>query len=253
MSKQLLREWIALDYKPELIKESREKNGGKLIMQGIIQKCDTENQNKRIYPENILRREIENYQKAVRENRAVGELDHPESSSVSLKNVSHVIREMWWDGQSVMGRVEILPTPQGKVLESIIESGVTIGISSRGVGSTEKGRTAEKIIDKLEAEGDQVVFMEDELRSIHTTLTHMAEVKKEAQKEISDLKKSISGNQKRLELYGFKVYSQNDEDGILEEIFKRIGIENGTFCEIGVENGLECNTLYLIHKGWIGS
>lgn len=74
-----------------------------------------------------------------------------------------------------------------------------------------------------------------------------------ARREISDLKKSISGNQKRLELYGFKVYSQNDEDGILEEIFKRIGIENGTFCEIGVENGLECNTLYLIHKGWIGS
>lgn len=140
MSKQLLREWIALDYKPELIKESREKNAGKLIMQGIIQRCDTENQNKRVYPENILKREIENYQKAVRENRAVGELDHPESSSVSLKNVSHVIREMWWDGQNVMGRVEILPTPQGKVLESIVESGVTIGISSRGVGSTEKGR-----------------------------------------------------------------------------------------------------------------
>ena len=139
MSKKLLREWIALEYKPELIKESREKNGGKLIMQGIIQKCDTENQNKRVYPQDILRREIENYQKAVRESRAVGELDHPETSSVSLKNVSHIIREMWWDGQSVLGRVEILPTPQGKVLESLVDAGVTIGISSRGVGSTEKG------------------------------------------------------------------------------------------------------------------
>lgn len=148
MSKQLLREWIALEYKPELIKESREKNGGKLIMQGIIQKSDTENQNKRIYPANILRREIENYQKAVRENRAVGELDHPETSSVSLKNASHVIREMWWDGQNVMGRVEILPTPQGKILESIVDAGVTIGISSRGVGSTEKGSNGFDIVQQ---------------------------------------------------------------------------------------------------------
>lgn len=136
--KQLLREWIALDYKPELVKESREKNGGKLILQGIIQKADTQNQNKRIYPKEILHREIENYQKAVRENRAVGELDHPESSSVSLQNVSHIIREMGWHGNDVLGRVEILPTPKGKILESLLEAGVVIGISSRGVGSTEK-------------------------------------------------------------------------------------------------------------------
>lgn len=136
--KKLLREWIALDYKPDLLKESRDKNGGKIILQGIIQKADTKNQNKRVYPREILHREIENYQKAVRESRAVGELDHPESSSVSLKNVSHIIREMWWDGSDVRGKVEILPTPQGKILEQLLESGVMIGISSRGVGSTEQ-------------------------------------------------------------------------------------------------------------------
>ncbi len=139
MSKtQILREWYAVDYKPELIKESRSQNGGKLILQGIIQKANTQNQNKRIYPQAVLRREIENYQKAVRENRAVGELDHPESSSVSLERVSHVIREMYWDGDNVIGRVEVLPTPKGQILESLLESGITIGISSRGVGSTEK-------------------------------------------------------------------------------------------------------------------
>lgn len=138
--KKLLREWIALDYKPELIKESREKNGGKLILQGIIQKANTKNQNKRVYPREILHREIENYQKAVRENRAVGELDHPESSTVSLERVSHVIREMAWDGDNVIGRVEVLPTPKGKILEQLLESGITIGISSRGVGSTEQTR-----------------------------------------------------------------------------------------------------------------
>jgi hypothetical protein len=74
-----------------------------------------------------------------------------------------------------------------------------------------------------------------------------------ARQEINELKKNLQGNPKRLEHYGFKVYSQNDEDGIIEEIFRRIGINIGTFCEIGVENGLECNSLYLLHKGWRGS
>lgn len=138
MSKQLLREWIALEYNTGLIKESRDQNGGKIILKGIIQKAECPNQNKRIYPTTILRREVENYQKAVRENRAVGELDHPESSSVSLERVSHIIREMWWSGNDVLGKIEVLPTPRGKILESLLEAGVTIGISSRGVGSTEK-------------------------------------------------------------------------------------------------------------------
>ena len=138
IKKQLLQEWFPVAYDSKLLKEDREKNGGRLMLQGIIQKANTKNQNKRIYPRGILEREIENYQKAVRENRAVGELDHPESSSVSLKNVSHIVREMGWDGDNVVGRVEVLPTPQGKVLESLLEAGVTIGISSRGVGSTEK-------------------------------------------------------------------------------------------------------------------
>ncbi len=136
--KQLLREWYPVEYTPALMKESREKNGGKLMLQGIIQKANTQNQNKRIYPSEVLRREVENYQKAVRENRAVGELDHPESSSVSLDRVSHIVREMWWNGDDVMGRVEVLNTPKGQILQSLLESGITIGISSRGVGSTEK-------------------------------------------------------------------------------------------------------------------
>ncbi|MHB8407944.1 MAG: primosomal protein [Acidiferrobacterales bacterium] len=137
--KRLLREWYAVDYKPALLKEDREKNGGKLILSGIIQKAETKNQNKRVYPREVLRREIENYTKAVRENRAVGELDHPESSTVALKNASHMVREMWWDGDTVMGKVEVLTnTPNGKILESLLESGVCVGISSRGVGSTER-------------------------------------------------------------------------------------------------------------------
>ena len=146
MEKQLLREWIAMDCSAELIKESREKNGGKLMLQGIIQKSDQLNQNKRVYPNEILRREVENYQKAVRDNRAVGELDHPESSSVSLERVSHIIKEMRWEGNNVLGRIEVLDTPRGKILQSLLESGVKIGISSRGVGSTDKNNEGYDVV-----------------------------------------------------------------------------------------------------------
>jgi hypothetical protein len=134
---KLLVEWIPLNLNASLIKESRDKNEGKLILSGKIQHGNEGNQNKRKYPTPILRREIDNYLKAVRENRAVGELDHPDSSTISLDRVSHIFREIWWIGDEVHGRLEVLPTPKGKTLETLLESGVQVGISSRGVGSTE--------------------------------------------------------------------------------------------------------------------
>lgn len=146
MSKQLLREWECLQINSALIKESREANGGKLVLSGVIQRADTPNQNKRIYPRRLLQREMDNFMKAVRENRAMGELDHPETSTVSLEKVSHVIREAWWEGNAVMGKVEVLPTPMGKILEALIESGVTVGISSRGVGSTSKNEGGHDLV-----------------------------------------------------------------------------------------------------------
>tara|TARA_R110002060_G_scaffold25137_8_gene34289 strand:+ start:581 stop:1090 length:510 start_codon:yes stop_codon:yes gene_type:complete len=105
-------------------------------MKGILQKADTLNQNGRIYPEPILSREVRNYQKFIQENRALGECDHPDSSVVELKNVSHIVREAHMDGDVCVGTVELLDTPAGKILQSLVESGVTLGISSRGVGST---------------------------------------------------------------------------------------------------------------------
>jgi len=110
----------------------------KIMMKGILQKADTLNQNGRIYPMNVLEREIRNYQKFIIENRALGELDHPESSVVNLKNVSHIIREAHLEKGTVIGTVEVLNTPSGKILQSLVESGVKLGISSRGVGSTKK-------------------------------------------------------------------------------------------------------------------
>ncbi len=136
--KRLLTEWTPFEYSPMLVEQSRAENGGRIIMKGILQKANTLNQNGRIYPLNILTREIQNYQKFIRENRALGECDHPAASVVELKNASHIVRSARMDGGTVYGTVELLNTPSGKILQSLVESGVTLGISSRGVGSTRK-------------------------------------------------------------------------------------------------------------------
>lgn len=145
---KLLTEWTPFEYNAETIKESRELNGGKIIMKGILQKADTLNQNGRVYPLPILEREIRNYQKFIKESRALGECDHPDSSVVELKNASHIIREAYMEGDICYGTVELLDTPAGKILQSLVESGVTLGISSRGVGSTK-------------SEGDYQVVQDD--------------------------------------------------------------------------------------------
>lgn len=138
MSKKLLMNWSKFDYTPEMVNESRLENDGKIVLKGILQKSGTLNQNGRIYPKPILERELRNYQKFIQENRALGECDHPDSSVVELKNVSHIVREAYMEDDVVYGTVELLDTPAGKILQSLVESGVTLGISSRGVGSTKK-------------------------------------------------------------------------------------------------------------------
>jgi hypothetical protein len=146
--KKLLREWYAVEYKPELIKEAKAAHKP-ITLKGIIQKAETKNQNGRIYPRAILDREVENYTKAIRERRAVGELDHPERSTVNLSEVSHLVTDCSWEGNNLMGQIEVLGTPKGKILESLLEAGVTIGISSRGVGSTDKRQTNEGDVDMV--------------------------------------------------------------------------------------------------------
>ena len=147
---KLLTEWCAFNITKEMINESRDRNGGKLVLKGPIQKSNTLNQNGRIYPRAILEREIMNYQKLIQENRAMGECDHPDSSVVELKNVSHVVKEAYIQGDVVYGSIEILDTPSGKIIQSLIESGVTLGISSRGVGSTQKQGTTQIVQDDFQ-------------------------------------------------------------------------------------------------------
>ena len=147
---KLLTEWCAFNITKEMITESRARHGGKLILKGPIQKSNTLNQNGRIYPRAILEREIMNYQKLIQENRAMGECDHPDSSVVELKNVSHVVKEAYMQGDIVYGSIEILDTPSGKIIQSLIESGVTLGISSRGVGSTQKQGNTQIVQDDFQ-------------------------------------------------------------------------------------------------------
>jgi len=135
---KLLTEWMPLQYSPDQINESKKTNNGKIFLKGPIQKSDTLNQNGRIYPRAILERELQNYQKFIRESRALGECDHPDTSVVELKNVSHIIRDAHMQGDTVYGTIELLDTPSGKILKSLVESGVTLGVSSRGVGSTKR-------------------------------------------------------------------------------------------------------------------
>jgi len=140
MSKKVLREYYALcegGVCQDLLTEQEKKyiaDGG-MILSGIMQKSDTVNGNGRVYPHNVLVKEIKNYQKLVKENRALGELDHPEDSVINLRNASHMVTDVWWNGKEVMGKAKVLDTPSGKILRSLVESGVTLGISSRGMGS----------------------------------------------------------------------------------------------------------------------
>jgi len=149
-SLKLLTNWTPFEYTSDTIKESKKSNDGKIRMKGILQKADTINQNGRIYPQIILEREVRNYQKFIAENRALGECDHPDSSVVELKNVSHIIREAYMEEDICYGIVELLNTPAGKILQSLVESGVTLGISSRGVGSTKSDGNYDVVQDDFQ-------------------------------------------------------------------------------------------------------
>lgn len=118
-----------------ILRESKERPGV-FEVEGIMQRAGAKNQNGRVYDKRILQREVDKYiQEFVKNGNAYGELDHPESAIVSLKNASHIIKELWWKGDELMGRVELLNTPSGNIVKEIIRAGHTIGISSRGTGS----------------------------------------------------------------------------------------------------------------------
>ena len=136
--KQLIVDYLPFEIKPEHITESIKENDGKLIVRGVLQRAEAKNQNGRIYPREILQREAKKYhEEFIKQRRAMGELDHPESSVVNLQNVSHNISEMNWEGDNLLGTVEVLGTPSGNILKELFKAGIKLGISSRGMGSVE--------------------------------------------------------------------------------------------------------------------
>jgi len=136
--KQLIVDYLPFEIQAEQISESMKENDGKLVVKGVLQRADTKNQNGRVYPKEILMREAKKYfQNFIGQKRAMGELDHPESSVVNLSNVSHNITEMNWNGDDLIGTVEVLGTPAGNILKELFKSGIKLGISSRGMGSVE--------------------------------------------------------------------------------------------------------------------
>ena len=136
MDKQnLLHNFMLFEY--EDVKPSKSSDGI-ITMSGIIQKAGAPNANNRVYPKPILEREDKKYQELIQDRRALGELDHPDSAIVQLENVSHVVTDTRWDGNDLMGEIEVLDTPKGQILEKLIGRDIKLGISSRGLGSTSR-------------------------------------------------------------------------------------------------------------------
>ena len=139
MSKKLLVEYTTFEVTPQQITESLSKNGGRLIVNGVLQRAEAKNQNGRVYPKETLMREAKKYAESfIAEKRALGELDHPDSSVVNLNNVSHNVLGMNWNGDDLVGTVEVLGTPSGNILKELFKSGIRLGISSRGMGSVKE-------------------------------------------------------------------------------------------------------------------
>ena len=138
MNKKLLVDVRPFEISRQKINESIKENDGRLVVKGVLQRAESKNQNGRVYPREVLLKEVSKYlEEQVAERRALGELDHPESSVVNLNNASHNVIEMHWDGDDLLGTVEVLSTPSGNILKELFKSGIKLGISSRGLGSVE--------------------------------------------------------------------------------------------------------------------
>ncbi len=135
MSKKLLIETHTVKISPSQLTENVNKENGNLMVEGILATAEVKNGNGRYYSKALWNREMDKYKELVEQRRSMGELDHPESTVINLKNVSHLITDYFWDGDNVMGKIEILPTPSGNILKELIKNGITVGVSSRGMGS----------------------------------------------------------------------------------------------------------------------
>jgi len=143
---ELCKDGICQDLLSE--REKREVSNGATYLSGRIQAADTPNGNGRVYPKKVLEKEMKNYLNVVKDNRATGELDHPEDSVINLKNVSHLMVDVWWQGNDVMGKLKVLDTPSGRILKDLVSAGVKLGISSRGLGTVKEGMGGHDVVEE---------------------------------------------------------------------------------------------------------
>ena len=148
--KSLLIETHTFSFNKKPITESTEVINGNLVVEGILATAEVKNGNGRYYSKGLWEREMTKYAPNIQEGRATGELDHPDSQVINLKNVSHRIVDHWWEGNHVMGKIEILPTPSGEILRKLIESNISVGVSSRGMGSLEERGGVMEVQDDFE-------------------------------------------------------------------------------------------------------
>jgi len=146
--KQVLVETI--NFSPvRALTESKSHRGNPLV-EGILATVETVNENGRFYKKSIWDREVDKYKVLIAENRALGELDHPDSMNINLKNVCHNIVDLYWDGKNIMGKLEILPTPSGQIVKNLIDNGITLGVSSRGTGTLQQRDGVNEVQDDFE-------------------------------------------------------------------------------------------------------
>jgi hypothetical protein len=147
--KQVLIETQFFTAKPLKLVEGTVPTSNPLV-EGILATCEVKNGNGRYYSRELWEREMDKYMENVNANRALGELDHPDSSIINLKNVSHNIKKIWWDGDNVMGAIELLPTPSGNILRALFENKIPVGVSSRGMGSLKQMGDLMEVQDDFE-------------------------------------------------------------------------------------------------------
>jgi hypothetical protein len=150
MGKSLLIETHTVKISPSQLTENVNSDNGNLMVEGILATAEVKNGNGRYYSKSLWNREMDKYKELIEQRRSMGELDHPESTVINLKNVSHLITDYFWDGDNVMGKIEILPTPSGDILKELIRNGITVGVSSRGMGSLEERGGVMEVQDDFE-------------------------------------------------------------------------------------------------------
>lgn len=191
MSKKLLIETQTLKFSPKTINENVSKENGNLVVEGILATCEVKNGNGRYYARELWEREMDKYQDLINERRSLGELDHPESQVINLQNVSHLITDWNWDGDNIMGKIEILPTPSGNILNELIKNGVTVGVSSRGMGSLEQRGNVMEVQDDFELLCWDFVSTPSNPGSFMHTIKENKEIPLNTYKEAHDIVREI--------------------------------------------------------------